>query len=396
MIEKLTDYINHIFKIRNISDEEMKQEIIANQIDRYNDYLSKGMDEETAYLKTIKSLGNIGGKEDEQVKFEDKTTWPYMAPYLALGLAVIATIVVLIKISLSILFITTSISIFIASAYYLYHKSQHALNVLGDVNKHNSLLKEIFNNLKTIFIFWNINISFWIASIVAGIIAPIIIAENGFQPIFVYLIVYFVVIAISFTIIFFILNAVYVKLQVKYYELTQDDSLLVDSDVKGGSKKKVNVSSVKLVTPKSKHIFKVILLSIYFIALNIIPFFIVTTGNTFTAYEHYIPLFLITEWYLIVLFVLLNLIGIVLIVKTATKSTKKITPIFTYLFLIAIDLSYLIYALVKYDRLANSIVDLSDYRGIFYVFHLIIITMMIIFKIFGRFNKKEKEDNVTA
>src|SRR5690554_135338 len=85
---------------------------------------------------------------------------------ISLSLAVLATIALFLHTPTSIIVFAISISLYVGAAYYLYHESQHVMKTEKDVLKHNELLKSIFTYLKTVFIFWSINISYWLSSII--------------------------------------------------------------------------------------------------------------------------------------------------------------------------------------------------------------------------------------
>lgn len=59
MIKKLESYLDYILKVNKIDDLELKDEITSNLIDKYNDYIKKEMDEDKAYIETIKTIGDL-------------------------------------------------------------------------------------------------------------------------------------------------------------------------------------------------------------------------------------------------------------------------------------------------------------------------------------------------
>lgn len=59
MIKKLESYLDYILKVNKIDDLELKDEITSNLIDKYNDYIKKEMDEDKAYIETIKTNGDL-------------------------------------------------------------------------------------------------------------------------------------------------------------------------------------------------------------------------------------------------------------------------------------------------------------------------------------------------
>jgi len=61
MNRKIEEYLNKIFKPYADSKviNELKEELLANLLEKYDDFLKEGLDKETAYQKTIDSLGDI-------------------------------------------------------------------------------------------------------------------------------------------------------------------------------------------------------------------------------------------------------------------------------------------------------------------------------------------------
>ncbi len=59
MREKLRTYVNLLFESVPNCDEDMKQEILQNTLDRYDDLVSQGKTPETAYRIAITGIGDI-------------------------------------------------------------------------------------------------------------------------------------------------------------------------------------------------------------------------------------------------------------------------------------------------------------------------------------------------
>lgn len=59
MREQLVQYVNLLFA-GNSGAEEMKQEILQNTLDRFDDLLSRGSSEEEAYRQAIAGIGDVG------------------------------------------------------------------------------------------------------------------------------------------------------------------------------------------------------------------------------------------------------------------------------------------------------------------------------------------------
>lgn len=228
MKNKINSYVSYVFNTNNIKDEEMFDEITANLNDRYNSYIEEGIDSETAYIKTINTLGDFNlNKLEIKETYNYRANWANISLWVSLGLSILGTIVLLLNTTMSILFVGLSISLYIASAYYLYHSSQYSLKVLKDVEKHNELLKGIFKNLKTNFIFWNINISFWITSILGNLVFLLMSYGliNNTLDVEMLMWTYGIIFVVIFIIVLLIFNNIYIIIEKKYFELTQEDKL---------------------------------------------------------------------------------------------------------------------------------------------------------------------------
>lgn len=249
MKNKINSYVKYIFNINNIKDDEMFLEVTTNLHDRYQSLIEEGLHEEDAYLKTIDTLGDFNFSDPKiEESFNYKPSWANIALWVSLGLAVIATIVLLLNNTMSILFTGISISLYIGSSYYLYHLSQYTLKEEKDINKHNELLKGIFKNLKTSFIFWNINISYWITSVIASLILTLT-STSVLDPsvdVLDVVLAYAIIFIVIFSIIFIIFRNVYLNIEKKYFELTQQEKLV--SYVKEASVFKLNSTTIKVLT----------------------------------------------------------------------------------------------------------------------------------------------------
>lgn len=242
MKKKINEYVKYMMNVNNIKDNEMFIEITNNLHDRYDSFIKEGMKEDDAYLKTINTLGDFDFKEEEiDNKYKYKPNWANISLMVSHGLAILGTIALLIHTGVSLVFTGVSLSLYIGSAYYSYHLSKYVLNEEKDVAKHNSLLKNIFTNLKTSFIFWNINISFWLTSIILKLLTflganPNWMLDLSFDDIGLLLIFLVVLFIIIFTIIYLIFNSIYKKLEQKYLDITNEEKLesyLSQSDLFG-------------------------------------------------------------------------------------------------------------------------------------------------------------------
>lgn len=230
MINKIKSYVEYVLKVNKIDDKEMLEEIVANLIEKYHHYLDEGLTEEKAYVETIKTIGDFNIKEEViDDKYEYRPNWANISLWISLGLAVLSTLSLFLSVSVSIVLIAISISLHIGSSYYLYHLSQYVLKEEKDIAKHNNLLKTIFTNLKTTFIFWNINLSYWISLIINRLLAPFITINGGvitdYRDIVLIYFFYVFVFLISFIVLFIIFRSIYLIIEKKYFDLTKEDNL---------------------------------------------------------------------------------------------------------------------------------------------------------------------------
>lgn len=75
MEERLVNHIDILFSgmPQNANTQEVKDEILQNSIDKYHDLLDEGNDPETAYSKTVASIGDIHSLfPNNMVNIEDK------------------------------------------------------------------------------------------------------------------------------------------------------------------------------------------------------------------------------------------------------------------------------------------------------------------------------------
>ncbi len=230
MINKIKSYVEYVLKVNKIDDKEMFEEIVANLIEKYHHYLDEGLTEDKAYVETIKTIGDFNIKEEViDDKYEYRPNWANISLWISLGLAVLSTLSLFLSVSVSIVLIAISISLHIGSSYYLYHLSQYVLKEEKDIAKHNNLLKTIFTNLKTTFIFWNINLSYWISLIINRLLAPFITLNGGvitdYRDLVLIYFFYVFVFLISFIVLFIIFRSIYLIIEKKYFDLTKEDNL---------------------------------------------------------------------------------------------------------------------------------------------------------------------------
>lgn len=359
MYKKINDYIDYIFKLNKLVNEELKAEINGNLISKYDDLVEKGLDEEKAYIETIKSIGEFNLDEtDIKEKFTYKANWANIAMTISLALAVLATIALFLNTPMSIIIFAVSISLYVGAAYYLYHESQHVMKVEKDVLKHNELLKSIFTYLKTVFIFWSINISYWLSSIITdNVLYNYILYRVGNGNLDPYdilgLFLFRLLIAlIFFVILLFLSISIYTNLENKYYDLTKDNNL----------KSYLVTSSFLKFSDKQKNIIKTLLYTLlttsYILFIGFYKFPIIITAGSLTGRVYagmfgglpttfIINLFFITS-------VLLLFGGLIMLVVSIIKRQSKFRLI-TFGLLIASQLLFNIYVIDQTNMLSYSI-----------------------------------------
>jgi len=240
MEQKIREYVNYQLRFDKRDDiDELKEEIIANLTDRYNDLLNQYNDQEKAYVEAIKQMGDFSGNCFNNVPddFSIKPSIPDIALLIGAILSVFGLLFLFINTALGAVITVISIITFSGTAYYLYSYSQYVRKNHMDIDKHNALLKKIFKNMKTSFVFWSISLSIILSKIVMSIVGAIIIffytadidindptSITMINPRLITFItvVLFVILLIIFLSIF---NNIYNNLIDKYYFLTGETSL---------------------------------------------------------------------------------------------------------------------------------------------------------------------------
>lgn len=387
MEQKINSYVKYIFNLNNIKDEDMYLEITTNLNERYNEYLSKGISEDDAYLKTINTLGEFDFNDPKiDNSFQYKPNWANISLWVSLALGILATILLFISTPVSALFTGLSIALYIGSSYYLYHMSQYALKTEKDINKHNELLKGIFKNLKTTFIFWNINISYWITSTVIGLIFLITSQTilNNPGEIFRIIAGYFVIFAVIFIVILIIFKNIYKNIESKYYELTQQEKL--NSYIKETKVFKLNDTSIKVLINISKAL---LILFYTFIILYEGIYVHFRVGNltvlksfslTYNEFDNKLGSNLLV-WLTIIT-------GLFTIISVGLG--KKRFSIIGIISLILVHIGSLIYLSLTF--LSKKFVATSKYISTINILNILAIIVMIVFLVFTIISfRKEKE-----
>lgn len=231
MHDKIRQYVNYQFRFDERNDiEELKEEIIANLIDRYEEYRQKGLTEEEAYIEAIKSMGDFSQHEYNKIS-EEYSIKPQIPDILLMCgaiLSIFGMILTLFNGIVGTIITAISILLFSGSAYYLYSYSQYIRKQYMDIEKHNLLLTKIFKYMKTSFVFWAISLSLIMTSLVITIITSIILIDSmnlsidDVGSIITIIVILFIGVLAIFSFIFY---KIYQRLMNHYYLLTGNKEL---------------------------------------------------------------------------------------------------------------------------------------------------------------------------
>lgn len=232
MEEKIRQYVNYRFRFDRRPDvDELKEEIIANLIDRYHEKLNEGKMEEEAYREAIQSMGNFSDQDHVPYEYSFKPSLFDLFQVIAVITSVFSVIATLLSITFGTTLVLISMLFFGMAAYYFYSYSQYVRKEELDIPKHHLLLRKIFRDIKTNFVFWAISLSIifthiimkWIQILTLKQIETIDDLNGWFRQIFVIFIFLLLIFAILFRII-------YKKLMWRYTQLTGEK--LMDKTVK--------------------------------------------------------------------------------------------------------------------------------------------------------------------
>lgn len=231
MENKIRLYVEYQLRFDKRDDiEELKEEIIVNLIDRYNDHLTKGLSEDEAYVSAIKSMGNFTESNDNKVS-EEYSIKPSIPDVLLMSgaiLSIFGLIITILNTVTGTIITSVSILLFSGSAYYLYSYSQYVRREYMDINKHNLLLTKIFKYIKTSFVFWSISLSLTISSIISNILFPVLVPDltdlqsDYFMD---FIMTYILVFTIALVINLLVFRSIYIRLVDKYFLLTGEKEL---------------------------------------------------------------------------------------------------------------------------------------------------------------------------
>jgi hypothetical protein len=228
---KIRNYVHYQFRFDQRDDiEDLKEELIANLIDRYHEELSSGKTEEEAYITSIKSIGDFSRdvKDDIPQEYSVKPSIPDILLMSGAILSVFGLLLTLFNAIVGTVITALSILIFSSAAYYLYSYSQYVRKEEMDIEKHHLLLMKIFKYMKTSFIFWAISLSLIMASLVMSFISRLILIDPtnlSFDSIGHYIFVYSLFFLIALVIFLVIFRKIYLRLMHRYYVLTGHTSI---------------------------------------------------------------------------------------------------------------------------------------------------------------------------
>lgn len=238
MEDKIREYVNYQFRFDNREDiEEMKEEIIANLIDRYHEYLKEGKSKQEAYIEAIKQMGNFANvEEDIDNEFSLKPSIADVSLVVAMILSVFGLLLLFMNFLAGAITTVISIVCFSSASYYMYANSQYIRKNYMDIEKHNIILKKIFKNVKTCFIFWAISLSIILTYIIISILVQLslinIIDDFNYESIGSIIEVVIILFILILTVFIVLFINLYHRIMKKYYYLTGEmppRSYLTDS-----------------------------------------------------------------------------------------------------------------------------------------------------------------------
>ena len=234
---KIKQYVDHYFRFDKRPDlESLKEEIISNLCDRYDEALSEGLSEQDAYIKAVKSMGDFQAATYYNTE-EQTSVLPgvpeYLLPISAI-LAVFGFILIFLNGIVGGILTAISIALYAVGGYYLYNKAMVVKNQEMDIELHNSYLKRIFTYMKTSFAFWSFNIAYLIALLVQMLSNLLVfILQSQTNPdvnqirdtITLFITLSVLAFVVSFIVMIILSYQIYHRLRVKYYLLTGEKEL---------------------------------------------------------------------------------------------------------------------------------------------------------------------------
>jgi hypothetical protein len=223
MEAKIKQYVDYQFRFDKREDlAETKEEIIANLIDRYHEYLNEGSTPEAAYIEAIKSVGDFTNNPVNDIpnEYSIKPSVPDILLLCSTILSIFGLLIYLFSNITGTIITVISILLFSSSAYYLYSYSQYVRKEEMNIEKHHLLLTKIFRYLKTNFVFWALSLSMIMAALVMRILSTLLLIDfsiNDIRSYFLLYLIFFIIALIAFMLIF---RNIYQRLMSHYYLLT--------------------------------------------------------------------------------------------------------------------------------------------------------------------------------
>ena len=137
MQQKIVDYVNYQFRFDQRENvEAIKQEMIVNLTDRFQDLVDQGLDEKAAYIETVKRLGHIEETIESQVNplYIEKPTRSLIAMITVSVLAIGGLVLSVISNLVGLVVTLGSVGVFATASYALYADSQHKRAIEYDID----------------------------------------------------------------------------------------------------------------------------------------------------------------------------------------------------------------------------------------------------------------------
>ncbi|MCF7927238.1 MAG: permease prefix domain 1-containing protein [Candidatus Izimaplasma sp.] len=365
MKNKIINYVNYQFRFDEREDiEEIKQEIIANLIDRYQDLRKEGLEEEPAYIEAIKHMGDITETKETKVDeiYQEKPSWSLIAMVTVTILAVSAVLISLFSSFIGLLVTILSITFFGTASYNLYATSQYKRAEYLDIDKQKTNLNTIMKYFRTNYLPWSISFSISLTGLCLQVMF-LLTAESlttiVSQGIFQFIIVVFIIGLIIFLTLILLFKNIEKKLYKRYKFITGET---VPSSIYHSFMPKTSTFSWHLVFFVIMS-FILWILPVYYANMNS-PLIV----SLYTLVGLWIPF-------------LINIGAGIYLIKTH-KHNSKVTR---YLIILGVLFSYFLVGLV-YDMSTNS--NFASVLNISLLF--IVITSIVYFVNFRKDKNKEK------
>ncbi len=231
MQQKIVDYVNYQFRFDQRENvEAIKQEMIVNLTDRFQDLVDQGLDEKAAYIETVKRLGHIEETIESQVNplYIEKPTRSLIAMITVSVLAIGGLVLSVISNLVGLIVTLGSVGVFATASYALYADSQHKRAIEYDIDCQKTYFKSIMKTFNQNYVIWSLTVAIVFSGVVLNLIfmvssdnlSEIILAGNLNQVILVYFLLWF----FSFSVLFAILRSLQGILYQKYIHITGDSS----------------------------------------------------------------------------------------------------------------------------------------------------------------------------